>query len=274
VNTLLKHLIPHKKDHSISEAIFSVFLSSPIVKPQRFEELLKIGQPLSGIFQNFQFNEGVQFGVSMKPNQNPEISQKKTGQDGFMMEAYSEGKIDWVIRSLQIGNVYTVSIHCLNYSNWEFFYNKVFSFLEILSNFEKGLYVTGYSLNYIDQFNWLNDELPDMKVIFNDTSKYLPHLLFETKGVWTFTSTQNRIVDSQYVLEHTNLATNLVAIGNYNISIVHNAASMFPEVKSLTDLCDEKEALKRFADKMHGLNRDFLLQTLNSEVLALIGLKS
>ena len=146
--------------------------------------------------------------------------------------------------------------------------------MDVLSEFDKGLFVTGYSLNYIDQFSWLDINLPEMHVIFNDKGNYLPKLLFETKGVWTFTSTQNRVIDEQMVLEHTNIATNQVAESNYNISIVHNAASMFSEPKNLNELCEERAALKNFANKMHQLNRDFLSQTLNDEILVLIGLKT
>ncbi|MDI9365649.1 MAG: hypothetical protein QM541_11910 [Flavobacterium sp.] len=270
-------LIPAKKNHSISEAIFSLFLVNPIIASKRFRELLMDGQPLSKNFQRFKENKSVALSFSIKSSKEGNLHSElhnlepKETEDGFVMEAFSEGKLAWFIRYDPLMPV--LSIHSFMYSNWNEFYESVFTYLKAISDFDNSIYVSGYALNYVDDFDWIDSLLPNMETIFNKGGRYLPPLIFEAREGWSFSANQVRNLENTLVLEHTNVSINSTTGSSHKITLSHHAASDFTEYKSLTTLCLEKTELKTFANKIHNLNKEFLKETLTQAICSKIGLK-
>jgi uncharacterized protein (TIGR04255 family) len=276
----ISSLKPFNSKHAISEVIFSVYLASPIINSVRYESLVKDGGALSGNFQNFKVLTGIQLNMVIPPKdleKSMESGIIKTGNDGFNIEKFKDGKLSWVI-SYQPSEPPTagqdlLKIHCIDYDGWSSFFNEIVALLKKISEHED-LFIRGYSLYYLDQFFWTQIELPEMKYIFKKGNLYLSDLFLNTKGVWDLASNTNRSVDGKLVTENVNIGIrkNFNKDGNYLIYLFHNAATMIDEYKSLKELLMGQE-LKKLADQMHTLNKDFLGQTLTDEVQILIGLK-
>ncbi len=274
----LEKLIPSKTKHSVSEVIFTLILANPIVNTKDFNDLLKDGSALHGKFQNFKNNPSINVKFKVEANSSdlqPQISQN--GDDMFSIEAFKDGKLSWLIRYLS-SNINpslmnALSIHNLDYENWHDFFEENFAYMKAIGNVEQGIFVNSYGLTYIDQFNWTEAKLPTMQSIFNDESKYLPKLLFETEGVWSFTATHTRKVDENMVNEYTNVGITQIAENNFNIYLLHQSSSNFITPQKLKELCVDKDNLKKITTKMHNLNKEFLLQTLTDEICDKINLK-
>ncbi len=271
----LDNLIPFKKEHSISEAVFSFFLPNKILDPHRFETLLKPGEPFAELFQSFKVLEGFQIGMNLQPQNVGEVKTdfKKTGDDGFQFESYREGALDWLVRygPNQRGPV-ALSFHSLNYPGWQDFYDKVFKFISGIVQIDNSIYAQAYSLNYIDQFDWIGDSFPPNEQIFNSNSKYIPQLIFEIDKEWNYSTTNIRKVGAQNITENINIGVEFVVNNKYNLYIIHHVASMFEEIKNLREMCEGREDLKKSANSMHDLNKIFLKDLLTTEVLTKINI--
>lgn len=271
-------LKPVGNGHSISEVIFSIVLASPIINSSRYKALIEGGGPLSTEYKNFRITTGIKVNMIIGPAgiKPPKADYSKTGNDGFTIEKFDEGNLTWLI-AYQPNNDEThlgqnlLRIHCLNYTRWETFFIEVIKLFGIISGFER-LFISGYSLHYLDQFKWEGTELPEMQYIFKKDNYYLSNLFLDTKGPWNFASNTNRTIGGKLITENTNIGTNQFDSNNYIIYLFHRAATMFDEFKDLGQLLKEEE-LKQLADEMHTLNKNFLKETLNQNVQDLIGLK-
>jgi uncharacterized protein (TIGR04255 family) len=276
--SVLEKLIPFngKGSHSISEAIFSIILPNKILEPKRFETLIRDDGSLKDKFQSFKVLEGTNISVNVKFNDfQPQLTSEfgKTGDNGFQFEGYKEGKLTWLIRCLPnqpLANI--LSIHCLDYSRWDDFYTNVFLFLKGLSSIDNGIFLTGFSLNYIDQFDWIDEKPMPVKNIFVGNGVYIPKRLIETDEPWNYSLNYQTKVGGHTVLEHINLGTRKVILGKENIFITHTAVLGFPSPKNLSVICQDSIGLKEIADKMHLLNKDFLKNVLVEDISNAIGL--
>ncbi len=275
-------LIPFKDKHSVSEAIFILFLTNPIVNSRNFDRLLWKDAPLHEKFQKFSLQMGVNLAFPPSeqlpsggalPNLLPKISGVE--QNGFIMQAFLDGKPSWVIRyqpSALPGTYHMLTFHSLVYEDWDLFYEEVFNYIKIINEFEPGIFVSGYALNYVDQFNWHGEELP-VSEIFNHTSRYLPNLLFDSKGIFNSSGTFSHKIDNALIAEGYMVGANQIQLNEYNIFITHQSSRSFDAPQKLSDICASNEQLRGLAAKMHQLNKDFLLQTLVKEICERVGLK-
>lgn len=275
---LLEKLIPFNGNgnHSISEAIFSVILPNKILEPKRFEALIKDDGLLKDKFQSFKILEttNINFNVNFNDLQ-PQFTSEfgKSGENGFQFEGYREGKLTWLIRYLPSqSSVNILSIHCLDYSRWNDFYTNVLQFLNGLSTIDNGIFSSGFSLNYIDQFDWVDEQPMPCKNIFVNNGTYIPKRIVETEGAWNYTLNYQTKVDVHMVLEHINLGTRKVMPGKENIFIAHTAVMGFSSPKNLKDMFQNSSELREIADKMHDLNKNFLKNVLVDEISTKIGL--
>ncbi len=275
MNYLEDKLIPFNNDnkHSISEAIFSIFLPNKIFEPNRYKVLILEGGELSDTFQNFRILKEIE--VALDLNENEVKTSKYTAhEEGFQFEAYRNAKLEWLIRYQPTKSPNQVlSIHCMNYKAWDNFYQMVFKFLSIISKIDKSIYVSGHSLNYIDQFDWLDSSNPPIEKIFNTESKYLAPVICDSKDDWSFISNFDSELASFSIKQHINVGSRKIATNRYNLYLIHIASMLLPEPKSLESLCIEENQMKDFYNKLHLLNKVFLKETLKEEVLDLIGIK-
>lgn len=268
----INFLKPHKGKHAITEVIFSVYLASPIINSQRYKALVEEGGKLAGKFQNFKPATGINFNMKITKGTLETPVQTNVNTEGFQIQKFKDGNMHWVISyqpSLTPGQD-LLQIHCLEYPGWNNFFNEVVVLLKNISDFED-LYIRGYSLYFLDQLNWIKNELPDMSKIFKK-GLYLSDLFLETKGVWNFQSNTHRPIGDKLISENTNIGVNQISDNNYLVFLFHHASTMFNEYKSLGHLLEDA-GLKQLADEMHTLNKTFLGQTLTDEIQKLIGLK-
>ena len=274
----IKYLQPFKGKHSVTEVIFSVYLANPIINPERFGDLVKKGGGLFENFQNFKLLTGVKLDVKFTPQGTEPVQHNlsKTGNDGFSIEKFKDGKLSWLI-NYQPSNSPDrkgddlLKIHCLDYEDWHSFFEESISLLKTISAFED-LYISGFSLYYLDQFYWNDVNLPEMECIFKKGSPYLPQLLFDAKSTWNFISNISRTINQRLIAENTNIGSNVTLDKRYTIYLFHNASNIFDQFKKLSQLINETADLKTLANDMHTSNKDFLKQTLTSDVQKAINL--
>lgn len=265
-------LVPFNKEkkHSISEAIFTIFLPNRLFELNKFKVLIESDGKLSGNFQHFKILEGVQVNVNL--DENSTLQQVKTGEDGFQIEGFSNGKLEWIIR-YQPNNLglHQLTIHSLSYNRWDEFYSSVFKFLTAIDSVDSSIYVSGYAISYIDQFDWIDNKYPQVDLIFKNTSKYLSKSIFESKENWNIISNFDSILSYKLVKEHINIGCRKLSEKLYNLYLFHVSNLLLPEPHSLNNLSINHETMKSIADELHLLNISFLKDSLNENILKLIG---
>lgn len=270
-------LIPYNNNqHSISEAVFSIILSNKIINPKRFEKLILDNETFKNEFQSFKVLEGVQVQISGDINAQLQSEFKKTGDDGFQFEGFKNGKLEWLIRYQpnQAGPFIVLSVHCLNYPGWDKFYPKCISFINAISEVDNGIFANGFSLNYVDQFDWMDESFPPMTSIFKTESKYIPKVLFENKDVWNIVSNYQKAIEiDKKILENVNIGIQKIA-SKFNIYLLHNIFYFFEEPRNLKDVCREEERIKSEASIIHDLNKEFMKDILVGEILNRIGINN
>ena len=263
----ISNLKTFTKNHSLSEAVFTIFLAQEILKPERFEVLLQS-----------ELNEFHEFGHNIAQNINIRIDQLELEEreiDGFVFRKYEAGKVAWAIVSKNKPVPY-IAIHCLNYDRWIPFTTKVESYLKALANFQKDLFIKAFGLNNIDQFYWISKSYPDLEIIFRTDSELLPKKFFESKEEFTYTIKQtfhkSDDVDGKYVDRVDVFAKNL-ATNNINIGVIHNVIKQLDASIEIKKLIDEFSKTPNPLDWAHQLNKTTLKKLLTQSVVDLIKLK-
>lgn len=267
-------LIPFNKEnnHSISEAIFTLFLPNRLYELTKFKTSIEVNGKLKSIFQHFRMLEGFKFLVEIENNVT--ATQSKNGEDGFQLEGFENGKLTWLIR-YQPNNqgLNQLSIHSLNYKGWSNFYTNIFEFLKNINEIDSSIYVSGYSISYVDQFDWVDAEFPPVELIFKSSSKYLPKSIFDSKENWNIVSNFDSLLQEKQIKEHINIGSRKLSEKSYNIYLMHVSNLLLSETESLNNFCMKDNASNIFANELHELNKIFLRDSLSDTILNLIGIK-
>lgn len=270
----IKNLIPFTKNHSLSEAIFTIFLAEPIIKPEKFEELI-----LTGNFKNtfHEFKRGIKHDLNFTFSEKNTTYQLNNSEiTGFTFEKFELDKLEWAIIG-QNEPYPHIAIHCLNYIRWANFIESTIPLLKTLGSFDsKGLKVKAFGLNNIDQFNWVGTKFPRIKRIFNENSEYLPKKFFEAQGDFNFTLNQNISTSSdktslKYV-ERLDVFAKSIAEGNINLGIIHNVIRELDELTDLLELIEDNNMFLQPINWAHQQNKTVLKELLTEPVKNLIKL--
>lgn len=272
MSPLLDKLIPFKKEsnHSISEAIFTIFLPNRFFELIKFKTLIEENGKLENVFQHFKILEGVQFNINLTETPSPHHT--KTGDDGFQMERFSNGELEWIIR-YQPNNqgLNLLTIHSLNYKGWSDFYKTIFKYLSFINEIDSNIYVSGYAISYVDQFDWIDSQHPPVALIFKKTSQYLPKSIFDSKENWNQVSNFDSDLHQKSIKQHINIGSRKISENLYNIYLMHVSNLLFSEIESLDNFCKSDNAKKIFATELHDLNKVFLKDCLDDTILKSIG---
>lgn len=264
----LENLIPCQDKHSIKEAVLSVFLQNPIVKPSQFKSLITDNETIKNSFQEFRVAGHVK--VTIRQNDEkliPDIDHNLVEDKGFTFNRFEEGEKVSVLQGLNDPQKVYISLHLLQYTTWEAFFSNFKDYLGILNDFQKGMYVIGFGLQYIDEFKWNDNSALPVKDIFNQTSDLLPNVFF------TDDTNQYSLVRK---LDEPNLTLDRLEINKIQSSV----SSVLVLSHNTTELYNEPIAMDAFLAKPHfnsGLkahenNKSLLRQILQKEVLDKINL--
>jgi uncharacterized protein (TIGR04255 family) len=276
----LELLVPCNSEHSIKESIFTLFLSNPIVNPKRFISLIQEDGALKNHFQHFKSLGALNVNTTFKDEVEagfPDVNINTLKDTGFVFESFVNGTIAWALKYDGNSGMNAISIHCYQYSRWDYFLqyaNDVF--IEIIK-FNSDLFVTGVGLSYIDKFDWLSGQAPKMDLLFKDNG-YMPKLVLESVGNWNINTANERLgvfLDNleQNVIEIVSVLWNKSTDKHFTLTITHNAALTFSPSLQISESV-LKTVIKDKMNNAHTLNKSFLNQCLQPDILAKIKLPS
>lgn len=257
---------PINENHSIKEAVLSVFLATKIIKPERFNSLIE--KELKGKFQQFELVSRFNVTISQKKSV-LEHSSKALENVGFRFLSFKAGKPDRILQAINEENRYFISFHCLSYTRWADFYNEFKSLLQVLTDFQPGYFANAFSLHYIDQFLWL-DESSEIEpaVIFNKESDYLPGEFFKSKKTTYSVVTEKDLPGTDGLKIFDRIGITVEPNIKPMVSISHNVTMPLADYTDLGALIQGGNE-KLFTD-VHSKNKEFLRNVLNKEICSMI----
>jgi len=258
---------PINSTHSIKEAVITVFLSNPIVKPERFLKLMDT----SGYAEWFQKADNIDgFKIGIRGNKegleanSPELKKNI----GFRFASFKNGKTDYVLQGLNEDNRTFISFHSLIYDRWKSFCEHYSKVTQELNSIQSEFYVNAISLNYVDSFFWLKESEIDVSEIFVKENELLPNSFFESSNTNYSLSLENN-KENKRTLER--LIVNVDSNTNNEINVSHVVTTKLADSIDLKDLISTNEIFD-ILDQAHINNKSILKKLFNKDVLELINL--
>lgn len=259
---------PINDQHSIKEAVLSLFLPNPIIKPSRFKDL--IHGKFNAVFH--QFEPVQQFTATIKNEKGVITSNSfKTENDvGFRFISFSGGKVEKVFQCMNQDKRNFFAYHDLKYIGWTDFFSNFKKIIEVVSNYEPSTYINGFSIHYIDEFLWIDrDNLIDISCLFNVESKYLPKEFF-TEGTTNYSFvTKGVLDDGTTIFDRLEIKVEPKVVPKIVIS--HNITQPLSDFVKLSEVISDN-----FSDhfkNVHERNKALLKDVLKPEVCKRIDIK-
>ncbi len=264
--TVSNHIYPVKGKHSIKEVVISLFLLNPILKPERFEELIKSGY--KDIFQQFEpvSHFQVQFHKDKGTNK---VEFKQEQNAGFKFVSFKDGKVDRVLQGINEPQRTFISFHNLNYVRWEPFFNGYKKHITTLAEVQSDISIKAFSLHYIDELIWIDEKKPiDTSLILKKNKDKIPGDFFTSQNPNFSLVSDKMIGDSKY-LDRLEIRVN--SLPKPSLVISHNVTENLDNEIQLNSLFQSDFEQK--IEDMHSYNKELLGNILQDNVQALIGLK-
>jgi uncharacterized protein (TIGR04255 family) len=264
---------PVNSNHSIKEAVIGLFLANPIVKPERFKELIE--NEFKDIFQQFEPIIQLQFELKAQNRTMSRLNiERKEMMDnvGFKFTSFEKGAQTKILQGQNDNaNQRTfISYHTLNYTRWEIFFNDFLKIITSISNFSNDIFLTAFSLHYVDEFLWLDNNSIDLNLVFNKEANSIPRDFFNASVKnYSIVTEREKGENKKYIDRLEIIVNNLI---KPSITISNNITQTFTEVVSLKELLPTSE-FKNTLDEAHQHNKDFLKNLLTEEVQDMIHIK-
>lgn len=264
--TITEFIEPCNKDHSIKEAVITVFLAGPILKPARFEKLIE--NELKDQFHQFQklsnIELQIQHNFSSSLNQ---ITNNRDDDGGFLFLGFEKGKISRILQARNENNRNYISFHSQNYKRWSDFYKDYIKSIQAISTNHPDLFVNAISLHYVDQFNWIANDKVNLGMIFNE-GKWLPEIFFESEISTYQISTKTEFNSINY---SNRIEINVTDNFTKEITISHNITRVLDDLANLADLISSID-FESTLQKEHNYNKSVLKDILTDPVQKMINL--
>lgn len=259
---------PVQSGHSIKEAVISTFLAVPIIKPERFQEL--ITDKFTDVFHQFEIVNQFQFQVNNKGGAVQHAGSQVLTNRGFRFSAFKNGKLQKVLQGVNEEGRSYISFHSLDYQRWASFFSDYKNYINIILEFHPNLFINGISLHYIDEFDWDNPELNDLTNIFDKNCSYLSKQFFNSFRTTYITTMEQTKEENTKYLDRIEIKVEPNDIRSF-ISISHNVTIPFDEPIELLNFTQTQQ----FTDTMmaaHLHNKSILKCLLKEEIKNLINL--
>lgn len=251
--------------HSIKEAVLSVFIPNPIIKPERLKGLLD--DEFKDIFQRFDIIS--QFVAEIKNDKGVFSNKIKPPENvGVQYSSFKEGKIEKVLQCQNQEKRNFIAYHDLNYTRWTDFFERFRQLMGSISKFEPSIFINGFSLHYIDEFLWINTSEIDCSVVFDEKSKYLPREFFKP-GKTDYTLTTERLLSNQSTISD-RLQIKVEPAVVPKISISHSITQPLADFAQLSHVISNE--FSDYFNVVHSNNKELLKDILKPEVCKLIGI--
>ncbi len=264
--TISNKVYPIKEKHSIREVVISLFLLNPILKPERFKELISSGY--KDVFQ--QFGPISQFQVQLQKGDSVDKAQLKHEQNaGFKFTSFREGKIDRVLQGINEPQRTFISFHNLDYEHWIPFFNDYKKNITILSKVQSDMFVKAYSLHYIDELLWIDENSPlDKTLILKRNLEKIPGDFFTSQKP-TFSLISEKEIGQSTYFDRVEIKVN--SSQQTSLVISHNVTENLDDAIQLNELF--QSGFEQKIEDMHSYNKEMLGNLLQENVQTLIGLK-
>lgn len=262
----LEAISPINKDHSIKEAVISLFLANPIIKPERFQKLIE--NELKDKFQKFETVNQFQFELQNTVGRTPTLNQQFLQNVGFKFLAFDRGENVRVLQGINEKGRNFISFHELDYKRWRSYYDEYINVLKIISKFHPEFFVTAVSLHYIDQFLWNSVEKIDLNLLFDESASYIP------KGFFDSTLNNYSIVFEKKIDDNIFIDRLEIKVDHQirpMITISHNVTQPLSDITSLSELL-ESVMFSKVLNSCHSHNKEILADILTKEVKSKINL--
>ncbi len=258
-------LQPSNREHSVKEAVISLFFDKPIQEPKRFEAL--INNELAIFFQSYDSQNEVKIQFEGKGSEISHGLPELRKDIGFRFSSFRNGQLATVLQARNESLRQYLSYHTLIYDDWDLFFPDFLKIAEIIGQFQQGIMVQAFSLHYIDEFRWLSKDSVDLSKIFRTDSDYLPQEFFSSILTNYNLTTVNK--DPEY---YSRLDISSVESVGKTISISHNLTRKIDTAVPLASLISS-ELIATVLNHAHINNKNLLLNILNQDVCDLIKLK-
>src|SRR5580658_8236865 len=232
---LIEKVRPFNATHSIKEAVISLFIENPIIKADRFKEL--IDREFKEKFQLFEPLMAFQLQFKNPMVQPFKIDSTEIQNNiGFKFTSFERGSPVRVLQGQNdnLNNRTFISYHTLNYSRWDPFYKDYIEVIKIVAKHNPDLFITAVSLHYIDQFFWTDESPIDLKIIFNRDASSIP------KDFFASIVSNYSIITQKQISTNTNYLDRLEIIIDHlikpSITISHNVTQPFADLLNLNNL--------------------------------------
>lgn len=264
--SLTEKIKPINNTHSIKEAVISVFLVNPILKPERFQTLIE--GDLSEKFQ--QFEDVGRFRLELNQEKgitNPDV--QVINNIGFKFSNFEKGRIQRILQGINEEQRTFISYHSLGYSRWKPFLEEFKQSIEALCKIQSDLFVSAYSLHYIDEFFWIDETTPiDLRLIFKEENTTFPKVIFDSKNANYSLITEKEIGDIKY---HDRLEITISSNIKSFIRISHNITRTLDDIYELNKIVKENK-FEEVITMVHESNKLLLKEILTIDILNMINL--
>jgi uncharacterized protein (TIGR04255 family) len=264
----MNKISPINQNHSIKEAVISVFLASPIIKPERFKKVIE--STLSDSFQKFETISQITLELKNQNGFIKNIGQQVANDRGFRFSSFEKGNLSKILQGVNESNRTFISYHSLKYERWAKFHEEYTKYITAISEYQSDLFVTAISLHYVDEFLWETPNVNDLADIFNSHCSYLPGEFFNS------IQTQYSIVVQKDLESGMNYSDRLEIKLDGNsirplITISHNVTHI---LKEITDLKGPNliNHFSKLLEPAHLHNKELLKCILKPDILNCINL--
>ncbi|WP_028296293.1 TIGR04255 family protein [Olivibacter sitiensis] len=256
---------PINGKHSIREAVISLFLANPILKPSRFEKLIQA--EYAHVFQKFGVVSQLQVQFQRNDDGRDATNITNQAEAGFKFSAFESGKPKRVLQGINEAGRTFVSYHELGYERWALFYSDYKDQVRALGNIQADIFINAFSLHYIDEFLWIDKEGGiDLSLFFKKNQK-LPLDFFDSINP-IFSLVAEKEING--VVYYDRLEIQVRSDIQPSVVISHNVTEALQKEVQLSDLF-RTDFESKLAD-MHEYNKKLLKDLLTEEIQQLIEL--
>lgn len=264
---IIEKIRPISGNHSIKEAVISVFLANPLIKPERF------GQLIESNFKDFfqQFEHVHQFAFEIRND--PSGIRNFPGPSevvGFRFLSFEKGARKRVLQGINEQQRSFLSYHSFIYDSWSRFYEDSVKCFQGITELQSDIFINAFSLHYIDEFLWIDPANPiDVGTLFRRDTRYIPSEFFQSSQT-TYALVTERVLDAV-----TKYFDRLEIVVDSKIRplirVSHNITQPLKEPKTLKELL-QLEDFGRILTLAHTHNKELLKDVLTKDVARLINI--
>jgi hypothetical protein len=259
---MTRNFKPVKQKHSISKVVATIAVPQKLLMPTDLFDKVVASKDF------MQYPRKSQIKLINTNISKGSLSISKPEINGFQLESFDRnGATNQLFKVQNTANAAAISYEERNYNDWKSFKTALFYSLNALQK-EYNFYLSGISLNYADEFHWLNEQVKiQPNEIFKTESELLNKRFLSSENSSLLLLTQGyrkdlEIEEKTEVSFHNKLK---------RITINHHFYIKLPE----DQLFDQFDAVKlsEYFDIAHDENKIILKDVLRKEVQDLIGLK-